>query len=266
MRAILQPFGFAGGLYDYQTGLVRFGARDFDPETGRWTAKDPIGFGGGSAGLYNYVGNEPVSRVDRSGFAEEDVGEEAQGPTLPVSSIDPLDLIRTIGEVANVFVTVLADAYNTLAVGETSEPRCLPSPDGTGVTCGEMILGVMPISLVPGLLQPFGEPGGGHPVLAKSAFRGATGYDVNAALAIPNAELMRLRLSHSAITGAQSTGYRLLKQSGAPLTWESMAIIETKALVRGGMEPAGAQATVWEAIRSLQAAGVAGPTRIPWGG
>jgi RHS repeat-associated protein len=41
-----QPFGFAGGLYDPQTGLVRFGARDYDPEVGRWTAKDPIGFGG----------------------------------------------------------------------------------------------------------------------------------------------------------------------------------------------------------------------------
>jgi uncharacterized protein RhaS with RHS repeats len=38
-----QPFGYAGGLYDRDTGLVRFGARDYDPETGRWTAKDPIG-------------------------------------------------------------------------------------------------------------------------------------------------------------------------------------------------------------------------------
>jgi len=38
-----QPFGFAGGIYDRDTGLVRHGARDYDPETGRWTAKDPIG-------------------------------------------------------------------------------------------------------------------------------------------------------------------------------------------------------------------------------
>ena len=43
-----QPFGFAGGLYDRGTGLVRFGARDYDAETGRWTAKDPIGFAGGT--------------------------------------------------------------------------------------------------------------------------------------------------------------------------------------------------------------------------
>ncbi len=30
-----QPFGFAGGLYDPHTGLVRFGARDYDAYTGR---------------------------------------------------------------------------------------------------------------------------------------------------------------------------------------------------------------------------------------
>jgi RHS repeat-associated protein len=35
-----QPFGFAGGLCDPDTGLVRFGARDYDPLPGRWTAKD----------------------------------------------------------------------------------------------------------------------------------------------------------------------------------------------------------------------------------
>ena len=36
-----QPFGFAGGLYDHLTGLTRFGARDYDPVVGRWTARDP---------------------------------------------------------------------------------------------------------------------------------------------------------------------------------------------------------------------------------
>lgn len=43
-----QPFGFAGGLYDRDTGLTRFGARDYDPQTGRWTAKDSIGLAGGT--------------------------------------------------------------------------------------------------------------------------------------------------------------------------------------------------------------------------
>ncbi len=50
---------------------MRFGARDYDPETGRWTAKDPIGFGGGDANLYGYVEGDPVNLVDPSGLAVE---------------------------------------------------------------------------------------------------------------------------------------------------------------------------------------------------
>lgn len=65
-----QPFGYAGGLYDRDTGLVRFGARDYDPQVGRWTAKDPIGFRGGDTGLYTYVRNNPVNRIDPSGLLD----------------------------------------------------------------------------------------------------------------------------------------------------------------------------------------------------
>jgi RHS repeat-associated protein len=62
-----QPFGFAGGLVDDQTGLVRFGVRDYDPETGRWTAKDALRFAGGDPNLYLYVGNDPVNSTDPTG-------------------------------------------------------------------------------------------------------------------------------------------------------------------------------------------------------
>jgi len=61
------PFGFAGGLHDRDTGLVRFGYRDYDPDTGRWTAKDPIGFAGGDTDLYGYCLNDPVNCVDPTG-------------------------------------------------------------------------------------------------------------------------------------------------------------------------------------------------------
>jgi RHS repeat-associated protein len=64
-----QPFGFAGGLYDSDTGLVRFGARDYDPKIGRWTAKDPIDFDGGDANLYGYIWNDPINFADPSGLA-----------------------------------------------------------------------------------------------------------------------------------------------------------------------------------------------------
>lgn len=63
-----QPFGFAGGLYDGDTGLVRFGHRDYDPEVGRWTTRDPLAFGGGLLNLYAYAANDPVNIVDRTGL------------------------------------------------------------------------------------------------------------------------------------------------------------------------------------------------------
>jgi len=66
-----QPFGFAGGLYDADTGLVRFGARDYDPEIGRWTARDPILFKGGRENLYVYCGNNPVNFRDPFGLCED---------------------------------------------------------------------------------------------------------------------------------------------------------------------------------------------------
>lgn len=66
-----QPFGFAGGLYDSDTGLVRFGFRDYDPNTGRWLAKDPILFAGGQANLFLYCYGDPINFVDLWGLSED---------------------------------------------------------------------------------------------------------------------------------------------------------------------------------------------------
>jgi RHS repeat-associated protein len=66
-----QPFGFAGGLYDPDTKLTRYGLRDYDPETGRWTTKDPGGFASG-ANPYVYADNAPVNLVDRLGDNPDD--------------------------------------------------------------------------------------------------------------------------------------------------------------------------------------------------
>ncbi len=63
-----QVFGFAGAIYDPDTGLVRFGARDYDPFVGRWTSKDPILFEGEQENLFVYVGNDPVNVTDPSGL------------------------------------------------------------------------------------------------------------------------------------------------------------------------------------------------------
>jgi len=63
-----QPFAFAGGIYDGDTGLTRFGFRDYDAVSGRWSSKDPIKFGGGDTNLFGYVFNNPIQFVDLSGL------------------------------------------------------------------------------------------------------------------------------------------------------------------------------------------------------
>ena len=74
------PFGFAGGLHDRDTGLVRFGYRDYDPEIGRWTAKDPIGFAGGDTDLFQYCFNNPIVFIDPWGLCSlgETIGKRVQ--------------------------------------------------------------------------------------------------------------------------------------------------------------------------------------------
>jgi RHS repeat-associated protein len=63
-----QPFGFAGGIYDRDIELVRFGARDYDAETGRWMVKDPVRFSGG-INVFEYTYGDPINVVDEGGLA-----------------------------------------------------------------------------------------------------------------------------------------------------------------------------------------------------
>ncbi|MBI5311218.1 MAG: hypothetical protein HZB14_09395 [Actinobacteria bacterium] len=78
-----QPFGFAGGIYDVDTGLMHFGAREYDAGLARWTASDPIGFEGGDSNLYGYVLQDPVNAVDPEGtFSVKDAACALSGACL----------------------------------------------------------------------------------------------------------------------------------------------------------------------------------------
>ena len=63
-----QPFGFAGGLRDRDTELVRFGARDYDPVTARWAAKDPLRYRAGPSNFYAYADGDPINFIDPGGL------------------------------------------------------------------------------------------------------------------------------------------------------------------------------------------------------
>lgn len=95
-----QPFGFAGGLYDSDTRLIRFGARDYDPETGRWTSKDPVLFQGGDTNLYGYVMSDPINYIDPTGLwrwpwtIKNDAERDAENSGLPGAHNGPQDAYR----------------------------------------------------------------------------------------------------------------------------------------------------------------------------
>jgi RHS repeat-associated protein len=54
--------------HNRDTSLVRFGFRDYDPDVGRWTVKDPIGFLAGDVDLYGYCLNDAINAVDPIGL------------------------------------------------------------------------------------------------------------------------------------------------------------------------------------------------------
>ena len=61
-----QPFGFSGGLYDPDTGVVLFGDRSYDPSSGRFISRDPLGLRGGTE-PYTYANGDPINAVDPTG-------------------------------------------------------------------------------------------------------------------------------------------------------------------------------------------------------
>jgi RHS repeat-associated protein len=75
-----QPFGFAGGLFDVDTGLVRFGARDYEAATARWVLKDRVLFAGQDSNLYAYVESDPVNFVDPFGLMKLPADPGGLGP------------------------------------------------------------------------------------------------------------------------------------------------------------------------------------------
>jgi RHS repeat-associated protein len=68
-EAVENPFKYVGqfGVMDEENGLLYMRARYYDPETGRFISKDPIGFAGGDINLYSYVQNNPINFVDPKG-------------------------------------------------------------------------------------------------------------------------------------------------------------------------------------------------------
>jgi RHS repeat-associated protein len=69
MAAADNAYRFSTKYADDETGLVYYGYRYYEPVTGRWVNRDPIGERGG-VNLYGMVGNHPNASVDPLGQRE----------------------------------------------------------------------------------------------------------------------------------------------------------------------------------------------------
>jgi RHS repeat-associated protein len=67
--APLTDFGYAGMLYNADSGLDLTRYRAYDPVAGRWLSRDPLGEAADPVGnLYTYVGGNPISLMDPLGL------------------------------------------------------------------------------------------------------------------------------------------------------------------------------------------------------
>lgn len=141
----LTPFGFAGGIYDKDTGLVRFGTRDYDASVGRWTNKDPARFSGGW-NLYGYVVNDPVDRTDTGGtgptcdlarsFANEPRNQRDQCVyTCGANSICARE--EQCGDTVTCLVTRTASGQHHLYCQSTPSNGCAQAARDAGAKCKE---------------------------------------------------------------------------------------------------------------------------------
>lgn len=63
------PWRWATKYLDEETGLYYFGHRYYDPITGQWLSREPLGESE-SVNLYAYAGNDPINHVDVLGLAK----------------------------------------------------------------------------------------------------------------------------------------------------------------------------------------------------
>jgi RHS repeat-associated protein len=64
------PFRFSTKYQDDETDLLYYGYRYYDPSTGRWLSRDPLGEEGG-INLYSFVANSTIHRWDSLGLAAQ---------------------------------------------------------------------------------------------------------------------------------------------------------------------------------------------------
>lgn len=132
--------GYLGGGEDAGSGLVHLGAREYDPNTGRFLSPDPVLDLADPVQMngYVYCESNPVTFSDPSGLASEGGSSEYGGP----SASDEAAAKKTLGtSVADVILSIGWAALKEF-VGWDSVVGCFSRGDVWA--CGELFLNAIP--------------------------------------------------------------------------------------------------------------------------
>src|SRR5579884_648969 len=87
-------YNFTGQRLDSETGLLYYGARYYDPLSGRFTQADLVLNNAEGMDPYAYVGENPESRTDPTGERFNSPGGQ-QAPPGPITTDSPLASLPT---------------------------------------------------------------------------------------------------------------------------------------------------------------------------
>lgn len=118
-------YGGQGARCDVDTGLYRFGARDYCPVLGRWMGQDPAGYVDGS-NRYQAFNGRPAGNVDPIGLAPAPATapDDAIGPSWPEQLAQlPAGIAPLVSELGDDNQTVRDGAQNQLedALGQDGD-------------------------------------------------------------------------------------------------------------------------------------------------
>ena len=130
-------FGYTGKAFDTSTQLQNNINRWYDATIGRWLSTDPIGFSGIGNNLYAYVGNNPLSYLDKFGLIRD----------FNITAINACWLTYLEGVGDNVLSQighllhgqVLLEAANTLAIELMFKGIPIPDELGSALTVSALI-------------------------------------------------------------------------------------------------------------------------------
>ena len=214
------PFGSAGGGrettpgfngQDAAGGLVYMRNRWYDPNTGRFTQQDPIGFAGG-INLYGYAGGDPVNFSDPFGL-NPDSTETQSGSTRencgPLTHCGQQEFVRQMDENVELVNGAVAEFAVGSLVGGTARVA------SGAVAAAEA-------SSVRVLMSPVGQFSIGYSQgLASSlAPTGQTGMD--ALKTVPSAEVAGTKLMNWGLKAGKATGFVIRNADTAVAFLKSM--------------------------------------------